>query len=88
MKFIKDLMKNILGLINNAFGLLKSKRAIFTIAIFVAWFMFGWKGINNGIDFIALASYFAALSPFVIGYIYGETKRPSGCCNDEQNCKK
>ena len=88
MKFIKDLFKNILGLINNAFGLLNSKRAVFTIAIFGAWFIFGFKGLNQGIEMGGFAAYFAALAPFVIGYIYGETKRPSGYYEDCKKCNK
>ncbi len=74
-------MKNLLKLIT-------SKRAIITSTMIVCWVVFGIKGINNGTDLTSLATYFASLSPFVIGYIYGETKRPSGstCLNCE--CKK
>ena len=74
-------MKNILGL-------LTSKRAIITTTMIACWIVFGLKGIENGSNLTELATYFAALSPFVIGYIYGETKRPSGCCNKNENCKK
>tara|TARA_R100000655_G_scaffold24_2_gene157 strand:+ start:22650 stop:22913 length:264 start_codon:yes stop_codon:yes gene_type:complete len=77
------LFNNIFGVINNIFGIFKSKRALMTTVITMAWFIFGIKGLNNGIDMAGFAAYFAALSPFVIGYIYGETKRPSGC----EKCK-
>tara|TARA_R110000803_G_scaffold208061_1_gene276478 strand:- start:4648 stop:4872 length:225 start_codon:yes stop_codon:yes gene_type:complete len=72
----------------NLFGLLSSKRAFITTFMIVAWVVFGLKGINNGTNMSEFAAYFAALSPFVIGYIYGETKRPSGCCKENGNCKK
>ena len=74
-------MKNILGLIT-------SKRALMTTVMIACWVIFGIKGIENNANLTDMATYFAALSPFVIGYIYGETKRPSGCCNNEQTCKK
>tara|TARA_R100000963_G_scaffold34689_1_gene29199 strand:+ start:1133 stop:1375 length:243 start_codon:yes stop_codon:yes gene_type:complete len=71
------------------FEYLKSKRFTITIYMMLAWLVFGVMGILYGHDMASFAAYFAALSPFVIGYIYGETKRPSGtgseCCN--KNCK-
>lgn len=75
-------------MIKNILGLITSKRSILTTTMVVCWIVFGLKGINNGTNLMELATYFAALSPFVLGYIYGETKRPSGCCNENGNCKK
>lgn len=74
-------MKNILGL-------LTSKRALITTTMIVCWVVFGLKGISNGTNMSEFAVYFAALSPFVIGYIYGETKRPSDYKCKNGNCKK
>ena len=85
---IMGIFNNILDLINNLFNVFKSKRALMTIVITIAWFIFGYMGIKNGTDMSSFSAYFVSLSAFVIGYIYGETKRPSGCCHDEQNCKK
>jgi len=47
----------------------------------VSWLIFGYFGIKQGTNMSEFAAYFAALSPFVIGYIYGETKRPSNGCD-------
>lgn len=62
--------------------LFASKRALMTIAIFIAWISFGVLGIIYNTNMTDFAVYFAALSPFIVGYIYGETKRPSNkkCC--------
>jgi membrane associated rhomboid family serine protease len=57
---------------------IKSKRFAIIIYIMVAWVGFGVLGIIYGADMGQFAAYFAALSPFIIGYVYGETKRPSG----------
>ena len=73
----------------NLLLLFTSKRAVVTLLVLICWVLFGIVGIKNGTDMTDLATYFAALSPFVIGYIYGETKRKSGdsqCAN--ANCKK
>ena len=67
---------------------LKSKRAILTSTIMICWFVFGMYGIKHGSNMSDFAAYFAALSPFVIGYIYGETKRPSGSNPKYCECKK
>lgn len=56
---------------------IKSKRFAMIVYVMCAWVIFGVMGIIYGADMGGLAAYFAALSPFVIGYIYGETKRPS-----------
>jgi len=69
---------NILDLVNNVFAVFKSKRALMTVVITIAWVVFGYIGIKNGTDMGNFSAYFVSLSPFVIGYIYGETKRPSG----------
>lgn len=61
---------------------IKSKRFAMIVYVMIAWVLFGVMGIIYGVEMGGLAAYFAALSPFVIGYIYGETKRPSG-----QKCK-
>ena len=63
---------------------IKSKRFSMIVYVMIAWLLFGFMGIIYGTEMSGLAAYFAALSPFVIGYIYGETKRPSGKKN---NCK-
>tara|TARA_R110000824_G_scaffold89429_1_gene219265 strand:+ start:29 stop:304 length:276 start_codon:yes stop_codon:yes gene_type:complete len=84
---IMGLFNNIMDVINNLFGVFKSKRAIMTTFVTVAWFIFGYMGIQNGTDMSAFSAYFVALSPFVIGYIYGETKRPSGVNCKNENCK-
>lgn len=65
--------------------LMNSKRALMTITITIAWIVFGVLGIIYNTVMSDFAVYFAALSPFIIGYIYGETKRPSGsnqCCKE------
>lgn len=56
---------------------IKSKRFAITIYVLLAWLVFGIMGIIYGTNMSEFAAYFAALSPFVIGYIYGETKRSS-----------
>lgn len=56
---------------------LQSKRFAIIIYVMICWFIFGVLGILKGSDMGQFAAYFAALSPFVIGYVYGETKRPS-----------
>ena len=66
---------------------IKSKRFAMIVYVMVAWVLFGVMGIIYGADMGGLAAYFAALSPFIIGYIYGETKRPSGN-NYKCKCKK
>ncbi len=84
-----QIINNIIDLINSFFGVFKSKRALMTMTITIAWFVFGYMGIKNGHNMSDFSAYFVALSPFVIGYIYGETKRPSGInykCDCE--CKK
>tara|TARA_R100000742_G_C4172256_1_gene10125 strand:+ start:197 stop:361 length:165 start_codon:yes stop_codon:yes gene_type:complete len=53
----------------------------------LSWLFFGYFGIKEGTNMSEFAAYFAALSPFVIGYIYGETKRSSGTQNFCE-CKK
>lgn len=60
----------------------KSKRERLIYFCFAAWLILGLAAIyantkQAGISFSELAAYIAALSPFVIGYIYGETQRPS-----------
>ena len=55
----------------------KSKREKVLYAIILLWLIVGLVAIYNKSSLSELAAYFAALSPFVIGYIYGETKRPS-----------
>lgn len=61
----------------------KSKRERLIYFCFVAWFIMGMTAmILNGfkeanINLASLAAYLAALSPFVIGYMYGETRRES-----------
>jgi hypothetical protein len=70
---------------------IKSKRFSITIFMMLAWLMFGVLGIIYMTNMSEFAAYFAALSPFVIGYIYGETKRPSNecqCCKDCENCQQ
>ena len=70
------------------FNYLKSKRFTITLFMMVSWLLFGYFGIKEGTNMSEFAAYFAALSPFVIGYIYGETKRPSNCPIDcECDCK-
>jgi len=85
---IKSILTQINELINSILGIFKSKRALLTTIMIVSWFIFGIKGIENGTDMGEFAAYFAALSPFVIGYIYGETKRPSGSPMENECCKK
>tara|TARA_X000000368_G_C22762218_1_gene593272 strand:- start:195 stop:485 length:291 start_codon:yes stop_codon:yes gene_type:complete len=80
-------INNIIDLINSFFGVFKSKRALMTMIITIAWFVFGYMGIKGGHNMADFSAYFVALSPFVIGYIYGETKRPSGSCNKDK-CEK
>lgn len=46
------------------------------------WLVVGLAAIYKESNLGELAAYFAALSPFVIGYIYGETKRPSNKNNE------
>jgi|TARA_R110000744_G_scaffold213660_2_gene332527 uncharacterized membrane protein len=55
----------------------KSKREKVLYLIVLLWLLVGLAAIYKGSNLSELAAYFAALSPFVIGYIYGETKRPS-----------
>tara|TARA_R100001244_G_scaffold132387_1_gene108665 strand:+ start:176 stop:376 length:201 start_codon:yes stop_codon:yes gene_type:complete len=55
----------------------KSKRERLLYACILLWLIVGLTAIFKGSSLSELAAYFAALSPFVIGYIYGETKRPS-----------
>ena len=67
--------------------MINSKRFLITMFMMIAWLIFGFIGLKNNSNMSEFAVYFAALSPFVIGYIYGETKRSSGtqnCCE----CKK
>jgi len=64
---------------------IKSKRFAMIIYVMIAWLLFGILGILFSADLGGLAAYFAALSPFVIGYIYGETKRSS---NTNCSCRK
>jgi len=66
---------------------IKSKRFSITLFMMLAWLMFGVLGIIYMTNMSEFAAYFAALSPFVIGYIYGETKRPSGSGCDKKDCK-
>ena len=61
---------------------LRSKRFAITIYVLVAWLVFGILGIIYGANMSEFAAYFAALSPFIIGYIYGETKRSSNSKNN------
>tara|TARA_R100000734_G_scaffold10486_1_gene7916 strand:+ start:3446 stop:3667 length:222 start_codon:yes stop_codon:yes gene_type:complete len=68
--------------------MLNSKRFVITIFMMVAWLVFGYLGIKEGTNMSEFAAYFAALSPFVIGYIYGETKRSSCNKNEDECCKK
>lgn len=58
--------------------MISSKRFLITMFMMIAWLIFGFLGIKNNTNMSEFAAYFAALSPFVIGYIYGETKRSSG----------
>ena len=65
----------------------KSKRFAMIIYVMIAWLIFGILGIFFSTDLSGLAAYFASLSPFVIGYIYGETKRSSNTfckCENQQ----
>ena len=55
----------------------KSKRERLLYICVLLWLILGLIGVYNDVDLSNLAVYFTALSPFVIGYIYGETKRPS-----------
>ena len=55
----------------------KKKREKVLYLIVLLWLLVGLAAIYKGSNLSELAAYFAALSPFVIGYIYGETKRPS-----------
>ena len=84
---IIELFNNVFDVINNLFGVFKSKRALMTMVITVAWLTFGYMGIKNGTDMSSFSAYFVSLSPFIIGYIYGETKRPSGCNLKDCDCK-
>jgi len=72
--------------LSNIFQMLKSKRFLVTLFMMLSWLVFGYLGIKSDTNMSEFAAYFAALSPFVIGYIYGETKRSSGSTNCE--CKK
>jgi len=63
------------------FNIFNSKRFTLTLFMMVSWLIFGYFGIKQGTNMSEFAAYFAALSPFVIGYIYGETKRPSNGCD-------
>lgn len=72
----------------NLTKLVTSKRAIITTLMIVCWIVFGIMAIKNGSNLKDLATYFASLSPFVIGYIYGETKRPSGKCPSDMCCNE
>tara|TARA_R110000744_G_scaffold168571_1_gene286297 strand:+ start:25999 stop:26217 length:219 start_codon:yes stop_codon:yes gene_type:complete len=63
---------------------IKSKRFAMIIYVMIAWFIFGILAIIYRADLGGLSAYFASLSPFIIGYIYGETKRKSEICK----CKK
>ena len=56
----------------------KSKRERLLYICVLMWLIVGLFAIHKESSLSELAAYFAALSPFVIGYIYGETKRPSG----------
>jgi len=67
--------------------MLQSKRFLVTLFMMLSWLFFGYFGIKEGTNMSEFAAYFAALSPFVIGYIYGETKRSSGTQNFCE-CKK
>ena len=72
-------------------NMFKSKRYSITLFMMFSWLAFGYLGIKQGTNMSEFAAYFAALSPFVIGYIYGETKRPSNecqCCKDCENCQQ
>tara|TARA_R100001443_G_scaffold39175_2_gene52603 strand:- start:140 stop:430 length:291 start_codon:yes stop_codon:yes gene_type:complete len=87
LKQIITLFDNIMNLINSFFGVFRSKRALMTMIITIAWFVFGYMGIKSGHNMADFSAYFVALSPFVIGYIYGETKRPSGYNDNCGECK-
>ena len=63
----------------------KSKRYSITLFMMVSWLLFGYFGIKNGTNMSEFAAYFAALSPFVIVYIYGEKKRPSNSHTPREN---
>jgi len=55
----------------------KSKRERLLYVCVLLWLIVGLTAIFKDSNLSGLAAYFAALSPFVIGYIYGETKRPT-----------
>ncbi len=59
-------------------GFKKSKRETLLYVCVFLWLIIGVIAITHNSNLSGLAAYFASLAPFVIGYIYGETKRPSG----------
>jgi uncharacterized membrane protein len=55
----------------------KSKRERLLYVCVLLWLIIGLTALHYQASMSEMAAYFAALSPFVIGYIYGETNRPS-----------
>jgi hypothetical protein len=54
-----------------------SKRKNMTYFMISAWLFFGVFGIMKGVDLTGLAAFFAAGAAPVLGYLWGETSRPS-----------
>jgi len=62
----------------------KSKREIMMYVIILLWAATGSYAIIKGASILQISAYFAALTPFVGGYIIGETYRTSGKKKVEQ----
>jgi len=55
-----------------------SKRLTLTYIVMFIWLCLGLVGIFYDVDLAALAAYFSSSIPPILGYMWSETRRPSG----------
>lgn len=57
--------------------MMKSKRLRLTMVMMLVWALLAIYAIHKGADLNGLAAYYAAGAVPILGYIWGETQRPS-----------